>query len=86
MDFRSYLEMKLRQAFSEEWDPERPTRVEVVEDGDLVGIRLLVRRRDEIWSLVHEEIPVALGCRQDADDLLARSLSVFLMQHPNWPR
>ncbi|TVR11191.1 MAG: hypothetical protein EA385_01835 [Salinarimonadaceae bacterium] len=86
MELRHYLDEKLRQAFSEEWDPKRPTRVEIVEDGELIGLRFLARRRDGSWSAVHEEPHFALASRQDVDDFLARALSVFLMKHPGWPR
>ena len=81
-----YLMSKLNQAFCEEWDASRLTRVEVVEQNDLTGVRFLVRRRDGSWSIAHEEPPVALVTPEDVDTLLARGLSIFLMKHPCWPR
>lgn len=86
MDMRPYLDTKLQQAFSEEWDADRPTRVEIFEEGGATGLRFLARRRDGSWSPVHEEPPVALATPGDVDDMLARALSVFLMKHPGWPR
>ena len=81
-----YLSDKLSHAFSEEWDPARPTRVQVVDEGCLTGLRFFVKRRDGSWSLAHEELPVALATPADVDELLARALSIFLMKHPGWPR
>lgn len=86
MEFRSYLDRKLRQAFSEEWDLKRPTRVEMIQIGDLIGLRFLVRRRDASWAVVYEESPVALETTAAVDEMLARALSMFLMKHPGWPR
>lgn len=86
MEFRSYLDRKIRQAFSEEWDPDRPTRVQVVEEECMTGLRFLVKRRDGSWALAHEEPPVTLATAADVDELLAQALSIFLMKHPGWPR
>jgi hypothetical protein len=86
VEIRAYLNLKLQQSFSEEWDPERPTRFEVVDEGWVTGLRFFTRLRDGSWSLVHEEPPVPLATPEDVDDMLARGLSVFLMNHPGWPR
>lgn len=80
------LQAKLQQAFSEEWDPERPTRFEIFEQSGAIGLRFIVRRQDGTWSAVHEEPPVTLLSPDEVDDLLARALSVFLMKHPGWSR
>ena len=82
----SYLKIKLSQAFSEEWDPRRPTRVDVIEESDSIGLRFFVRGRDGSWLLAHEESLVRLETPADVDALLARALSIFLMKHPGWPR
>ena len=86
MEIRTYLQLKLRQAFAEEWDPNRPSRVELVEEGCSTGLRFFVRRRDQSWVTVYETSPVKLITHEDVDDLVASALSVFLMKHTNWPR
>lgn len=84
-DLIHYLTTKLGQSFSEEWDPNRPTRVEVIEESGATGLCFLARRRDGTWSSVHEESPVPLETSADVDNMLARGLSLFLMKHPSWP-
>ena len=81
-----YLMRKLDQAFADEWDPNRPTRVEVIEESGATGLCFLARRRDGSWSCAHEEPPVPLSTSADVDNMLARGLSLFLMKHPSWPR
>jgi hypothetical protein len=84
-DTQSMLERKLAESFAQEWDPARPTRAEIVEQGDAVGLRFFTRKRDGGWVMVHDESPVVLATDDDVDDLLARGLSCFLMKHPAWP-
>ena len=86
MQLTSYLKTKLSQAFSAEWDPRRPTRVDVIDESGLIGLRFFVKGRDGSWLLAHEESLVSLESPADVDRLLARALSVFLMKHPRWPR
>ncbi len=81
-----FLESKLFEAFAEEWDPERPTRAEIVGDGNRIGLHFFAKRRDGSWTLVHDEPAIHLATETDAADLLARGLSIFLMKHPGWPR
>jgi|GEM_PF-4355493 len=78
------LKAKVRDAFSYQWDPDRPTRAGVFEDGKKVGLRFEALGRSGSWVTVHEEEPVALLTQDDADDLLAQALSIFLMKHPGW--
>lgn len=82
---RNQLTKKVTEAFATPWDPDRPTRVEIVESDGLVGLRFFAQRRSGEWALVHEEPSVYLASETDADDLLARGLSIFLMKHPTWP-
>jgi len=85
-DLGEMLRKKLAEAFAEQWDPLRPTRVEIIEEDDLVGLRLLAMDGDGGWHTVHQEPPLVLTSYAEVDDLLARSLSIFLMEHPRWPK
>lgn len=82
---RAWLAKKLSEAVATPWDPDRPTRVELVDQGGLAGLRFFALKRSGEWVMVHEEPPVPLASETDADDLLARGLSTFLMKHPTWP-
>lgn len=86
MQLRNYLEEKLYQAFSEEWDPSRPTRFEIVDEHETCVLRLLSRRRNGSWSVVHEEPFTLFNDRNEVDNFVARALSIFLMNHHAWPR
>ncbi|GJL61926.1 MAG: hypothetical protein NPIRA04_05800 [Nitrospirales bacterium] len=77
---------KLTESFEEQWDRDRPTRFEVVEWGEKVGLLLFAQKSDGNWSLIHDEPPIYLETEVDVDDLLARALSIFLMKHPEWLR
>lgn len=83
---RAILDRKLAQSFAQQWDPERPTRAELVEHEGAIGLRFSARKLDGSWVVVHDEAPVMLATEIEADDLLARGLSIFLMKHPAWPR
>jgi hypothetical protein len=86
VNVRAVLDRKLAESFAQEWDPARPTRAEIVEHDGSVGLRFFARKPDGTWVVVHEEASVAVATEIDADDLLARGLSTFLMKHPAWPR
>lgn len=80
------LEKKLAEAFAQQWDANRATRVEIVRAvDDAAGLRFSTQKSDGSWAVVHEEPPIRLATETDADDLLARGLSIFLMKHPAWP-
>ncbi|TQF80830.1 hypothetical protein FK498_05780 [Elioraea sp. Yellowstone] len=85
IEARLLLARKLSEATETPWDPDRPTRVELVECGAGVGLRFFAMKRTGEWVMVHEEPSVPLATEADADDLLARGLSIFLMNHPTWP-
>jgi hypothetical protein len=56
-------------------------------DGSLTGaLEVRVRRRNGESPLIQRESFTALNSRSEVDDLLARTLSVLLMNHPDWPR
>jgi hypothetical protein len=84
-EFRRKLDQKVAESFAQEWDPARPTRAEVIEQGNAVGLRFFVQKRNGAWVAVHDESPAVLATDDDVDDLLARGLSTFLMKHPAWP-
>lgn len=83
---RAWVEKKLSEAFAEEWDPRRPSTVEVVEEGQRIGLRFRVSGSKGVWKDIHDEPPVEIATARDAEDLVARGLSIFLMKHPVWPR
>jgi len=82
---RATLAAKLSEAFAEPWDPKRPAKAEVFDVGERVGVRFFVMTRTGEWVIVHEETPMPVLTEEDADGLLARGLSIFLMKHPAWP-
>ena len=85
-EFFEKLRTMLDQAFSEEWDPKRPIRFEIVDEESESVLRFFVKRRDASWDVAHEEPVVGIAHMQDVDDLVARALSTLLMKHPGWPR
>ncbi|WP_447968613.1 hypothetical protein [Nitrospira sp. M1] len=83
---KKLLIKKLIESFEEQWDLDRPTRYEVVEEGEKVGLLLFAQKSDGNWSLIHDELPIHLKTEVDVEDFLARALSIFLMKHPAWLR
>ncbi len=57
MGLHDLLARKLSEATETPWDPDRPTRVELVEDGARIGLRFLAMKRTGEWVMVHEEPP-----------------------------
>jgi len=56
-------------------------------DGSLTGaLEVRIRKRDGESPVIQRESFTALSSRSEVDDLLARTLSVLLMNHPAWPR
>ena len=56
-------------------------------DGCLSGsLEVHVRTRNGAMPLIHTEAFCNVKGRQDVDDVLARALSVVLMNHAKWPR
>ena len=68
-----HLMIMLKQPFSEECDPDPPTRVEVKEGNSSTGLRFLVLRSDAPLTLVQEEPPIELASWQHAEVILARN-------------
>lgn len=85
-DPRQYLQSRLDIAFFEQWDPRRPTRVEIVHDDNSFGLRFFCMKRGTEWSLVHQEPTAVLLTIEDVDEFIAGAISAFLMKHPNWHR
>jgi len=83
-ELREFVSKKLAEAFSDQWDPKRPTKAEAVFDGERVGLKFLACTRDGTWKLVHEEPAVPVSTPSDVDDVLARGLSALLMKHQSW--
>lgn len=56
-------------------------------DGSLTGaLEIRIRRRNGESPLIQRESFTGLNSRSEVDDLLARTLSVLLMNHADWPR
>lgn len=83
---RAALKKKLEEAFTEQWDDQRPTRAEIIEDDGGLGLALDVQSRDGTWHRITESPVKALMSQEDVDDLLAENLSMFLEKHYAWPR
>lgn len=90
-DLLQYLQRKVGQALDETWSHTPPISIQLSQietgcDGSItVGASYLVRRRDGIYAVVHDEPAVTLVNEQVVDDFLARGLSSLLMKHPVWP-
>ena len=56
-------------------------------DGSLSGaLEIRIRIRSGESPLIQRESFTGLTSRSEVDDLLARTLSVLLMNHTDWPR
>ena len=56
-------------------------------DGSLTGaLEIRIRTRNGESPLIQRESFAGLKSRLEVDDLLARTLSVLLMNHADWPR
>lgn len=87
------LQAKVEQIHADNWgdkaSPAIRLNCEVVEDPDsgrLTGrIKVYVSTEDGGEALMHERILNRIDTEEDVDDCLAETLSVVLMEHPNWP-
>jgi len=86
VNYRALVDKKIAEAFRKEWHPQRPSRADIFETNDAIGLRFYVQNKDACWTLVHEEPPVSLADEIQAEDLVARGISSFLMEHPLWPK
>ncbi|GJM05137.1 MAG: hypothetical protein DHS20C09_11280 [marine bacterium B5-7] len=86
MNLTHMLEKKLAEAFTAPWDLKRPTRYEILYQGEKVGLGLFVKKPNGHWHLIYQEPFILLESEDDLDDFLARALSNFLMKHPEWLR
>lgn len=80
------LKAVLTESFRETWDHRRPARFEIVEHGEMVGIRFWVQDRDGKEHGVYEEPPQLVHTEEDVAQVVSKALSTFLMLHPTWPR
>jgi len=86
MDFKYLIQKKLDEGFQKKWHPQRLSRAEVFEINEAIGLRFYVQNKNVCWILVHDEPPVELADETQAEDLVARGISSFLMKHPLWPK
>lgn len=93
MDLRAYLDTALlhigQESFGRRDAPQVRLSPETHEniDGSLTGaleVRIRTRKGDE--PVIQRETFEDLKSKTDVDDLLARTLSVLLMNHMDWPR
>lgn len=85
-NFLGILRDKLEIAFNEEWHEQRPTRFEITETEGSVLLTFFLKTKNGSWLSVHEKKVSELRSEKDVDDILAESLSMFLMGHYRWPR
>lgn len=88
-----YLLATLAHIEQESFGPRAAPRVslssETHEDnsGAVSGvIEIRIRTRTGEEPLIRRESFSGLACKDDVHDMLARTLSVLLMNHPDWPR
>lgn len=86
MNYLSLVQKKIDEGFQKEWHPHRQTRADVFEANNAIGLKFYVQNKDACWMLMHEETPVRLNDENQAEDLVARGISSFLMKHPLWPK
>jgi hypothetical protein len=56
-------------------------------DGSLTGaLEVRIRKRNGESPLIQRQSFIGLSSTSEVDDLLARTLSVLLMNHADWPR
>jgi hypothetical protein len=93
MNARDHLDTALRHIAQESFGRRDAPRVTLSPDtrqqadGSLTGaleVRIRTRNGDE--PLIHREMFTGLSSKTEIDDLLARTLSVLLMNHVDWPR
>ena len=92
-DVRTYLDTVLgrigQETFGRRDAPQVSLSGDTHEDGDgaLAGaLEIHIRTRNGEMPLIQREPFSELRSREDVDDLLARALSVLLMNHADWPR
>ena len=80
------IEKKISIALKEQWIPDRPLKIEILNNGQEFGLKVMVETKNKSWELIHQQNPRLLNNEMDVDDLLADCLSISLMKHPTWPR
>jgi hypothetical protein len=92
-DLRRYLDTALGHIEQESFGRRDAPRVSLSSDtceetdGALTGaLEIHIQTRKGDSPMIQREAFTSLRSKNDIDDLLARALSVLLMNHTNWPR
>lgn len=93
MNARDHLDAALRYIAQESFGRRDAPRVTLSpdthqeSDGSVTGaLEVRIRTRSGEELLIQREGFTGLKSKVEVDDLLARTLSVLLMNHPDWPR
>ena len=78
------LQTKIQYCLEEDWIPNNPIRIEILEQSQKLGLSISVWTKSENWKQIHTELPTSIHSVDDLNDLLGRALSQALMHHPSW--